>query len=244
MDQILMIIDRDLAEVVERLEEITVTPEIDGIIDLIDKTIADIVEIAFEREGENTPSPETYMDLESNDGCISDIVDNLRIVTPGAEITLTAVWEPNEDQLDHEFDSDCRLLDCYDNYHGYKYMLEHQFEIVQVQHALYSELVALDRENQKLREKYEALVHQTPGLSRLSLPPKVKKGCVFDNWEHYSPGGEICECEYCFNDLKEEHFDSLEIIKSTQQALKDSRKEHRELLEEYGAFKKFMSRDS
>ncbi|TGO64630.1 hypothetical protein BCON_0006g00320 [Botryotinia convoluta] len=244
MDQILMIIDRDLAEVVERLEEITVTPEIDGIIDLIDKTIADIAEIAFEREGENMPTPETYRDLESNNGDIAGIVDNLNIVTSGAEITPTAVPESNEDQFDHESDSNCSLLDCYDNYHGYKYMLEHQFEIVKVQHTLHSELVALDRENQKLREKYEALVHQTPGLLRLSLPPKVKKGYLFDNWKYYSPGGEICECKYCFNDLKEEHFDSLEIRKSTQQALKDSRKEHRELLEEYDALKNFMSRDS
>ncbi|KAF7874678.1 uncharacterized protein EAF02_008655 [Botrytis sinoallii] len=147
MDQILMIIDRDLAEVVERLEEITVTPEIDRIIDLVDKTIADIAEIAFEREGENTPSPEAYLDLESNDGYISDIVDNLSIVTSGAEITPTAVSEFNKDQLDHQSDSNCSLLDCYNNHHGYNYMLEHQFEIVQVQHALHSELVALDREN-------------------------------------------------------------------------------------------------
>ncbi|TGO40262.1 hypothetical protein BHYA_0039g00010 [Botrytis hyacinthi] len=244
MDQILMIIDRDLAEVVERLEEITVTPEIDGIIDLIDKTIADIAEIAFEREGENTPTPETYLNLESNDGDISDIIDNLSIVTSGAEITPTAVPESNEDQLDHEPDSNCSLLDCYDNHHGYKYMLEHQFEIVKVQHALHSELVALNRENQKLREEYEALVHQTPGLSRLSLPPKVKKGYLFDSWTHYSPGSKICECEYCFDDLKEEHIDSLEIRKNTQQALKNSRKERHELLEEYDAFKNFMIRDT
>lgn len=239
-----MIIDRDLAEVVERLEEITVTPEIDGIIDLIDKTIADIAEIAFEREGDNTPTPETYLDLESNDVEIADVVENLSIVTSDAEITPTAVPASNEGQLNHESDSNCSLLDCYDNHHGYKYMLEHQFEIVKVQNALHSELVALDRENQKLREKYEALVHQTPGLSRLSLPPKVKKGYIFDNWTHCSPGGKICECEYCLNDLKEEHIDSLEIRKNTQQALENSRKERRDLLEEYDAFKNFMSRDS
>ncbi|TGO26689.1 hypothetical protein BPAE_0055g00090 [Botrytis paeoniae] len=244
MDKILMLIDRDLAEVVERLEEITVTPEIDGIIDLIDRTIADIAEIAFEREGENTPTPNTYQDLESNNREIAGIVDNLSIVTSGAEITPTAVPESNEDQLDHESDSNCRLLDCYDNHHRYKYMLEHQFEIVKVQHALHSELVALDRETQKLREKYEALVHQTPGLSRLSLPSKINKGYLLDNWQHYSLGGEICECKYCFDDLKQEHFDSLEIKKITQKSLKDSKKEHRELLEEYNAFKKFMSRDS
>ncbi|KAF5876011.1 uncharacterized protein Bfra_002408 [Botrytis fragariae] len=234
MDQILMIIDRDLAEVVERLEEITVTPEIDGIIDLIDETIADIAEIAFERESESMPTPVTYRDRESNDGDIAGVIENSGIVTS----------ESNEDQLEQESESNCRTLDCYDSCYGYRYMLEHQFEIVKVQHALHSELVALDRENQKVREKYEALVHQIPGLSRLSLPLKVKKGCLFDNWEHYSPGGEICECEYCFNDLKEEHIDSLEIRKSTQQALKGSRKEHRQLIEEYDAFKKFMSRDS
>ncbi|KAF7885053.1 hypothetical protein EAF00_010871 [Botryotinia globosa] len=244
MDQILMIIDRELAEVVERLEEITVTPEIDGIIDLIDKTIADIAEIAFEREGENAPTQETYLDLESNDGDISDIIDNLSIITSGAEITPTAVPESKEDKLDHESDSNCSLLDCYDNHHEYKHMLEHQFEIVKVQHALHSELVALDRENQTLREKYEALVQQTPGLSRLSLPPKLKKGYLFDNWSHYSPGGKICECEYCFNDLKEEHIDSLETRKNTQQVLINSRKERGELLEEYDAFKNFISRDT
>ncbi|KAF7899020.1 uncharacterized protein EAF01_008233 [Botrytis porri] len=234
MDQILMIIDRDLAEVVDRLEEIPLTPEIDGIIDLIDKTIADIAEIAFEREDENTPTSETDRDLESNDEDIAGVVDHSDIVA----------FESSEDQLDYESDSNCRSLDCYDNYHGCKYMLEHQSEIVKVQHALHSELVSLDRENQKLREKYEALVHQTPGLLRLSLPTKVKKGYLLDNWQHYNPGGEICECKYCFDDLKEEHLDSLEIKKSTQKALKDSRKEHYELLEEYNAFKNFMSRDS
>ncbi|KAF7960052.1 hypothetical protein EAE96_001652 [Botrytis aclada] len=244
MDQILMIIDRELAEVVERLEEIPLTPEIEGIIDLIEKNIADIAEIAFQREGENMSFPETAQDLESDDEDIAGVVDGLNIVPSGAEITPTAVPESNENQLNHVSDGNCRSLDCYDRCHGYKYMLEHQLEIVKVQNAIHSELVALDRENQKLRKKYKALVHQTPGLSRLSLPLKVKKGYVFDHWEHYSPGGRICECKYCFDDLKEDHVGSLEIRKSTQKALEDSRKEHHELLEEYDAFKKFMSRDS
>ncbi|TEY74383.1 hypothetical protein BOTCAL_0073g00220 [Botryotinia calthae] len=244
MDQIMMIIDRDLAEVVERLEEITLTPEIDGIIDLIDRTIADIAEIAFEREGENMAGLETDRYLEPDDGDIAGVIDNSSIVTSGVETTPTAVPEFDEDHLDHESDSNCRSLDCYEDHYGYRYMLEHQSEVVKIQHALHSELVALDKENQKIRENYEALVHQTPGLLRLSLPPKVKNGYLFDNWKYYSPGGKICECKYCFDDLKEEHVDSLEIRKNTQNALRDSRKEHRELIEEYDAFKKFRSRES
>ncbi|KAM0150066.1 hypothetical protein ACHAQE_009101 [Botrytis cinerea] len=243
MDQIMMIIDRDLAEVVERLEEITLTPEIDGIIDLIDRTIADIAEIAFEREGENMSDLETDRYLESNDGDIAGVIDNSSIIPSGVETTPTGVPEFDEDHLDHESDSNCRLLDCYEDHFGYRYMLEHQSEVVKIQHALHYELVALDKETQKIRENYEALVHQTPGLLRLSLPPKVKYSYLFDSWKCYSPGGKICECKHCFDDLKEEHVDSLEIRRNTQNALKDSRKEHRELLEEYEAFKKFMSRD-